>query len=647
MKTIAVLVPVYTIEYSLDVLSGISDFFRNKDVRVIIAQTKIPGVNQGAYDYQYSANFEYLKAEEIDAYIIISGLYCSSISVDEFKEIVEQYSGKPVFSVAIDLKLKNFYAILADCKKSFNQVVEHLKNEHGCKKIAFMSANSTNSSEALQRYDAFTSAIESNHLTFFPDLVFDGKFTDFNAYDQIKEFAKSKADVTFDAIVCANDMMASGCIRALREIGVSVPNDVKVIGFDDSIVASTNNPRLSTINQDIYSQGYEVAELVFQYLNGEKIERRFYNPLVPKFRQSCGCINCNNSDRIYKNLDGDICTDFNERTESFSHFIDEMDEKNSIITLLDIVKGSNTLKQLFYNLRFIAERCGMSAIAINFFDEIQFIDNSEEFTLPNLMEMNMLIDFTTNVELFRPGVTFNPNEKVFPARDFEKSPGIYLVSPIYSGETNYGYVLSRVTGNKFADYTVYTKILITVIAQAYEYTSKIQETHKLEIEKSDLRRQSRTDDLTGILNRRGFIEKGQSTLDVLQETDEAGLIFFADMDGLKRINDTYGHQMGDKAIKLQAKALKSVFRSTDVVGRLSGDEFGIVAVGMKLVYLDNIRLKINMMNEKISRDNNLPFTLSLSIGAVDLQKSSSLKKLLSEADKLLYEEKRVKHAALH
>ena len=94
-------------------------------------------------------------------------------------------------------------------------------------------------------------------------------------------------------------------------------------------------------------------------------------------------------------------------------------------------------------------------------------------------------------------------------------------------------------------------------------------------------------------------------------------------------------------------ALKEVFRSTDVVGRLSGDEFGIVAVGMNLIQVDRVRLKLDMMNEKLSRENNLPFTLSVSLGAVDLQKSSILKKLLSEADKSLYEEKRKKrHARL-
>ena len=133
----------------------------------------------------------------------------------------------------------------------------------------------------------------------------------------------------------------------------------------------------------------------------------------------------------------------------------------------------------------------------------------------------------------------------------------------------------------------------------------------------------------------------------MQETGKAGVIFFADMDGLKKINDTYGHEAGDLAIKLQAKVLKSVFRSTDVVGRLSGDEFGIVAVGMHLKSVDSVRLKVDMMNQKFTKENKLPFNLSISLGAVDLQKSSIIKKLLAEADKSLYEEKRKKrHARL-
>jgi len=646
MKTIAVLTPTFTTEYILDILSGISDYFREKEAQVIIVQTKIPHLNQGAFDYQYSTGIEYLKAKDVDALIVTSGVYCASMKQEDFVSLIKEFGDRPVISIGTNLKLKNSYTITADCKKTYHYVVKHLKEVHGCKTIAFFSANSTNSEDAILRYEGFKAAMSSNKLSFNKEMVYDGIFTDFRAYEEIKKRFSSREEIPFDAVVCANDMMASGCIKALHEIGVRVPEDVKVVGFDDSIVASTSNPKLSTVNQDIYSQGYQAAEMANLILDNEKINKDMFCPLVPKFRQSCGCVDCRNSTNVYKNVDGDLCDELTRAYDNPYKFSNEMNEKNNIITLMDTTSGSNTLKQVFYNLRFITEQCDFSGIAVHFFKDIQFLDFGDEFKLPELVELCMLVDRPNNLELFRPEITFNPHEKLISSRSMQGQNGIFLLTPIFFGETNYGYLMGKVNGNKFADYNVYLKIVITAIAQAYEYTSKLQEAQKLVSENTDLTRQSRTDELTGILNRRGFIEKGQEVLDMLQETDTAGVVFFMDMDGLKKINDTYGHDMGDKAIRAQAKILKSVFRSTDVVGRLSGDEFGVVAVGMKLNYIDNIRLKIKMMSEKVSKEEELPFTLSISLGAVDLQSSSVLKKILTEADKELYIEKRKKHAAL-
>ena len=647
MKTIAVLIPTFTIEYSLDILSGIADYFRGKEFKVIIAQTKIPGLNQGAFDYQYCTSLELLRSKEVDAYIVVSGVYASQMHEDKVREIMRAFEPRPVISIALDPRSPNSYVITADCRTCYKQIISHLKNEHACKKIAFFSANATKSKEALERYDAFTAALDSCRLNFDPEMIYDGSFTDFKAYDVIKARFKSKADIPFDAIVCANDMMASGCLRAFKEIGVRVPDDVKVVGFDDAIVASIISPKLSTINQDIYSQGYEAAEIAARILLGEKMEHEIKNPLVPKFRQSCGCISLSDSTQSYRDIDGNVCSDTSEKTNGFTQFVNALQEKNNIVTLMDTLKGFNTLKQMFFNLKYIVEQCDMSGISVQFFDNIQFLDTEEEFKVPNKMELHMFYSNLVNSELFRPGTSFNPNEKLFAARAFGEMSGIFILQPIFMGEANYGYLLCGVQSNKFADYNVYLKVIINAISQAYEYTSKIQESRKLEHENTNLNLQSRMDELTGVLNRRGFMENGQAALDVLQETDTSGVIFFADMDGLKKINDTYGHEMGDKAIILQAMVLKNVFRSSDVVGRLSGDEFGIVALGMKISFIENIKLKIEMLCKKYSIENQLPFTLSMSIGAVDLQKSSVLKQLLSEADKELYKEKKIKHAKQH
>lgn len=644
MKVIAVLIPTFNIEYSLDVLSGISDYFHDKEVKVVIIQTRIPGINTGAFDYQYCTGFEYAKSKEVDAIICVSGLYASQMKEDRLREMLKEFEPKPIISIALDPLTKNSYVIQADCRKSIKDIVNHLKREHDCKKIAFFSANETKSKEALERYDAFTSALDACKLTFYPDMVYDGNFTDFKAHDEIIARFKSKNDIPFDAIVCANDMMASGCIRAFEEIGVRVPQDVRVIGFDDAIVASMMSPKLSTINQDIYSQGYEAAEIADRVLNGEKMKKILLNPLVPKFRQSCGCIGMDRSMPIYKNVDGEICSDLNEKNDGVMQFVNALNEKNTIVTLMDTIRGFNTLKQMFFSLKYITSQCAMSGLAIHFFKEVQLIDSEKEFVLPDMAELHMFYTESNKTEVFRPGLTSDPHEKIFPARTTEDISGVFLLNPIFLGEANYGYMICRIKENKFADYNVYLKIIMNAIAQAYEYTSKIQEGRNLERENSDLAMQSRMDELTGILNRRGFIEQGQAALDLLQETDTSGVIFFADMDGLKKINDTYGHEMGDKAIMLQARVLKDIFRSSDVIGRLGGDEFGIVALGMKIGYVEHTKLKIDMLCKKVSIENQLPFTLSISLGAVDLQKSSVLKQLLSEADKELYKDKKKKHA---
>ena len=325
-------------------------------------------------------------------------------------------------------------------------------------------------------------------------------------------------------------------------------------------------------------------------------------------------------------------------------FVNSLNEKNALVTLIDTIRGFNTLKQMFFSLKYIVGQCSMSGMAVHFFKDVQIIDSEQEFVLPEQVDLHMFYTALTNTETFRPGLTFNPHEKIFSARAMEEISGVFLLNPIFMGENNYGYILCRIKEKKFADYNVYLKIIMNAIAQAYEYTSKIQEGRDLERENTDLALQSRMDELTAILNRRGFIERGQAALDILQETDTSGVVFFADMDGLKKINDTYGHDMGDKAIMLQARVLKDIFRSSDVVGRLSGDEFGIVALGMKMNYVENTRLKIDMLCKKVSIENQLPFTLSISLGAVDLQKSSVLKQLLTEADKELYKEKSKKHA---
>lgn len=650
MKKIGVIVTTFNIEYSIEFLNGIFDYFKDKDVAAVISQTRLPHSTTSAYDYQYWSSTDLLSSKEIDGYIIESGVYCAGITQEILESELAKFSPRPIISSAIPLNLPNSYTILTDSKKTYLDIVSHLKNEHGCKKIAFMSANGTQSVEAIDRYEAFKEAMAANNLEFSDEMLFDGNFTDFQAEWALKEVIQSKKDVKFDALVCANDMMAIGCIKYLQELGLSIPDDVKIIGFDDAHFANYSNPRLSTINQNIYNQGYECAKAAYEVVNGKQIEKTIYADLHLKFRQSCGCIPLTNSEQVHKTKEGKIQNDNMSKITRLNQYMSDLAEKNNIITLLDILKTSNTLRQFYYNLKHVVHVCSMDDMQINLWPIPIYLDSEEDFLMPNNMELTMYYDDDVKKEEFTPGIKYNPHDIIFSSPVSKEKPGIYIAQPIFSGETKYGYLICRVKQSKFPDYNIYLKIIINSISAATEYTTKLLETERLTDKYTELQQnnsvlsiQSKTDELTGTFNRRGFYEFGQRTLDIVQEMEHAGIIFYIDMDNLKIINDTYGHEAGDEAIRLTAKILKDVFRSNDVIGRLGGDEFGVVAAGMVMEHVPLIRKKIDRGCQKETEDNKLPYTLSMSVGFADLASSSNLKQLMSQADFILYAEKRQKH----
>lgn len=122
------------------------------------------------------------------------------------------------------------------------------------------------------------------------------------------------------------------------------------------------------------------------------------------------------------------------------------------------------------------------------------------------------------------------------------------------------------------------------------------------------------------------------------------LLFFADLDKMKQINDTLGHQEGDNALVETAAILKEVFRESDIIGRMGGDEFAILAIDTtdetREVLIDRLRNSLDDYNRPGGRD----YQLSLSIGIAHYnpEAPSTLDELMAAADTLMYEEKRGK-----
>jgi len=148
--------------------------------------------------------------------------------------------------------------------------------------------------------------------------------------------------------------------------------------------------------------------------------------------------------------------------------------------------------------------------------------------------------------------------------------------------------------------------------------------------------ESLVDELTGLLNRRGFISLGEHALQ-LAERERRGLVLvFIDLDDMKLINDRHGHKGGDDALKAVAKVLRKTFRRSDILARIGGDEFVVVAHGKTPEDKPQIKRRL-FENLKLALEKNkTPYSLSISVGFADYSQNCGLDDLLELADSEMY-----------
>ncbi|HEV8074665.1 MAG TPA: GGDEF domain-containing protein [Candidatus Acidoferrum sp.] len=150
-----------------------------------------------------------------------------------------------------------------------------------------------------------------------------------------------------------------------------------------------------------------------------------------------------------------------------------------------------------------------------------------------------------------------------------------------------------------------------------------------------------TDELTGLCNRRGFMAIAERQLKIGHRTGRGILLFFLDIDGMKHINDSFGHGEGDLTLKRTAKALKMTFRDSDVIARLGGDEFAVLAIEASDNSEAAIRARLSEDLKAVSAGETR-YAINLSLGAVRINicSNASIGEWMVRADQAMYEQKR-------
>jgi diguanylate cyclase (GGDEF)-like protein/PAS domain S-box-containing protein len=156
-----------------------------------------------------------------------------------------------------------------------------------------------------------------------------------------------------------------------------------------------------------------------------------------------------------------------------------------------------------------------------------------------------------------------------------------------------------------------------------------------------------TDELTGLHNRRGFVSIAELQLKLARRSRAPLHVGFIDLDGMKAINDRFGHAVGDEALKETAALLRASFRDSDVLARVGGDEFVVLTIGADDQAMKLIQERLFAAVAKANREAQHPYALSLSLGVVvcDLESGASLDQMIEEADRRMYQVKGEKRRA--
>ena len=158
---------------------------------------------------------------------------------------------------------------------------------------------------------------------------------------------------------------------------------------------------------------------------------------------------------------------------------------------------------------------------------------------------------------------------------------------------------------------------------------------------------STRDDLTGLLNRRGFLATAEQQLKTAARMNRPVLLLFADVDDMKECNDRFGHAAGDRLLLRAARVLRQTFRESDVLARLGGDEFAILSIasGEETSGVLVSRLQENIDGENAADPQALPISLSVGLAYSEPSENARLEELMEQADAWMYDHKRRKKIA--
>jgi len=664
--------------------------------------------------------------DTIDALIIFPHSVSPYSPRSTMQIVLEQYKNLPIYSFNVDLP--TVFSVYTNENAAIESMIRHLVDFHHFKQFALLCGPDSSESISRERQVTIQRVLETCGITLDESRIFPGTFSMEDGKNTAEKILALEGDSP-EVLICMNDQMAIGAIREFMNNGISVPEDIAVVGFDDVEENSILSCSFTTINFPVWEMIGTIMERVHSDLSGitaystQKIEL----PAQFMHRESCGCTSyyeqkiktestfspleekrsshgsLKRAAILRRSLEDVVeeCIAKNDPAP-FNEFIHEAirtlsrsgDLTNSFIDTFStqwtvtLLRHQDFSTQVLINGLFVDAFRLLVQIRMKAFSrvhqndlgsltfyhscnnllsqKISLIDAIKGIrsNLPQLGIARCLLVFICQDDPEMAELRLSYREDFFseiPTKDFIRFPIKQLVNTgvhsihnpmaVLTIEYNkriYGYLVLSITDKRFEQFSMIQDLISHIIDSAM--MNDLLSTHiRTLTQKNDvLSRLSVIDEFTGLYNRRALYVTGKNMYQQAMDNRETSCFIFVDMDGLKKINDAYGHKDGDAAILALSNTLKQSFREKDLVVRYGGDEFVIVMANIQEKALHKALARIKAEIDSFNAQEKHPWKLSASWGYVFNDADSepkSFESVIEESDAKLYQEKRDKRTA--
>lgn len=537
-----------------DYITALYNAVSDKDYRIFVYNTCTTVAEEDYKENVQTAVFDLIDYEVIDAMIVFEEVIQNKgLSEDLIARSLEH--GVP--TVVIGEAHEGCINIKFDHENGFSQVVRHIVCEHKITDLHFMAGLKGNSFSD-QRIYAFKNVLEENGLVFDDSMVSYGDFwttpTEAATIKLIEENRLPKA------IICANDKMAIAVSNTLMNRGIRVPEDVAVTGFDGVLEVMFTAPRITTVVTDYTDLANKTAEAL---TNCQKWQGKTETLLVPLrvcIGQSCGCdgmkaVNASEylidvNDRFYRYQDEDIV---------LSKIIAQIQRCENVEQIMKYMKHS-----IFYEFTCMVDQECLD----------EKVNPTKQIAHGTDLDRNLYALYECDREDHKAPYLMSIRQVVPHLEELLEENRVLIFATLHHLNVSLGYVCFYYATLEAGNYI---KLPQTMNALNNAIGGYRVTRHKQYL-MNQINEMYRIDTLTGLRNRRGFDLEYQEMLRE-KAKEEILTVMLVDLDGLKFINDNYGHKEGDFAIYTVAKAMKKVCPKGSIFTRFGGDEMLAVCKG--------------------------------------------------------------------